>query len=87
VRDSDEIQSMHSTECVHQIGLHTMTKQANTQASSSSTKVSASAPVEISLDLLQQVSGGSPKGGWIVEPPEAVALSLAVESPSPKGGW
>lgn len=66
-----------------------MNKQANTQASSSFNKESAtsSAPVEISLEQLQQVSGGSPKGGWIIQPPDFAAESLSVEAPSPKGGW
>jgi len=62
-----------------------MNKQANFQASSP--VAVESAPVEISLDLLKQVSGGSPKGGWIVSPSEPVALTLSAEAPSPKGGW
>ncbi|ALT78908.1 MULTISPECIES: hypothetical protein [unclassified Roseateles] len=42
-------------------------------------------PVEISLDLLQQVSGGTPRGGWIVEP--TTVLAIEAEAPTPRGGW
>nr|WP_295078861.1 hypothetical protein [uncultured Roseateles sp.] len=42
-------------------------------------------PVEISLDLLQQVSGGTPRGGWITEP--TTELAVQVEAPTPRGGW
>lgn len=45
------------------------------------------APVELDLAQLELVSGAGPKGGWIIQPPDLVAQSLAVEAPGPKGGW
>jgi hypothetical protein len=44
-------------------------------------------PVELSLELLKQVSGAGPKGGW-EEPP----MGGQMEEPlygiaGPKGGW
>lgn len=36
-------------------------------------------PVEIDLQLLQQVSGGAPKSGW--------SAMLSDTNPAPKSGW
>ncbi len=42
--------------------------------------VALEAPMELSLEMLALVAGGSPRGGW------QVADSLVV-GPSPRGGW
>lgn len=74
---------MRSTECVQQTDAHMNTQH---QAQVATISNNAAGPVEISLDLLQQVSGGTPRGGWIVEPPPSVE-SLSIEAPTPRGGW
>ena len=50
------------------------------------------APVELSLEQLQQVSGGAPRGGWGTEDStvttDAVTVAaVATETPAPRGGW
>ena len=49
------------------------------------------APVELSLEQLQHVSGGAPRGGWGTEDSTAVAATVVVadvtETPAPRGGW
>jgi hypothetical protein len=51
----------------------------NSQISSPKLQVPAQGPVEIDIQLLQLVSGGLPKSGWIVGEAEVSAL--------PKSGW
>jgi len=48
------------------------------------------APVELSLEQLQLVSGGAPRGGWGAEDSvitEAVVVDAVTETPAPRGGW
>lgn len=50
------------------------------------------APVELSMEQLQAVSGGLPRGGWGTEGDTVVAadavVTVAVDpTPLPRGGW
>jgi hypothetical protein len=53
------------------------------------------APVELSVEQLQLVSGGAPRGGWGQEgstattttTTAATAATLADPTPAPRGGW
>jgi len=64
----------------------TATTQSLTQVSSVQSTAKLAAPFELSTEMLEQVSGAGPRGGWIVEPPPA-AESLSIEAPGPRGGW
>ncbi len=48
-------------------------------------------PIELSLEELEHVSGGTPKGGWgPADSPVGEDLAAAVTTdpfPTPKGGW
>jgi hypothetical protein len=43
-------------------------------------------PVELSAELLEQVSGGSPRGTWIEES-SASSQTTSEETSSPRGTW
>lgn len=49
------------------------------------------APVELSMEQLQAVTGGLPRGGWGAEDSVVVADTLATAAaeptPLPRGGW
>ncbi len=49
-------------------------------------------PIELNLEDLEHVSGGTPKGGWgPADAPiadDAIAAAVSVDpTPTPKGGW